>query len=74
MAPHTRCSQAVGQPLLDHIQMLYDENTPQVSQTMCGSTKGPLQGMHQNGTKSIQSSPSQISELDYFREMYHLPQ
>ena len=74
MAPHTRRSQAVGRPPLDHVQMLYDENMPQVSQTMRGSTKGLLQGMRQNGTKSIQSSPSQISELDYFRETYHSPQ
>ena len=71
MAPHTRHSQAVGRPPLDHVQRLYDENTPQVSQTMRGGTKGPLQAMRQNG---IQSSPSQISELDNFREMYRSPQ
>lgn len=41
---------------------------------MRGSTKGPLQAMCQNGTKPIQSSPSQISKLDYFRETYHSPQ
>jgi len=74
MAPHTHRSQAAGQAPLDHVQRMYNENTLQVSQTMRGSTKGPVQAIHQNGTKSIQSSPSQISELDYFSKTYHLPE
>ena len=72
MAPHTCRSQAAGRPPLVHIQGMYDENMPLVSQTRRGSTKGPLHAVHQNGTNSIQPSASQLSELDYFSKTYLL--
>jgi len=70
MAPQTRCSQTVSRLLLGHTQMVCDENRPQVSQMMHGSTKGTLPAMHQNGRMSIQPSPSQPSELYYFSERH----